>query len=531
MASNIKKLLIKRLAEKLDIPAEEIPMSIPDRAFPKLGEPYKPMALSGGPYKLNQIPRLSRSDITDKVPMSYRTGGQQEIKEVVPFKGNLPESFSKKKSNLKKKNNLSKPQKRVYGVDFINKIAKRLNLKPEEVPMSVSPSRLVQDLERGLPPMIPGGPYKRGGSSRLDIKIPMSQRKIKSSTTETKTMPANPDSTILVVNPKGGQSNDRKIKKAIVENLGKKPPLTGKPQFKSPKEQKKPEYPFTPIEAVEQKTDDGLKAILREQISPSPKAAAAMARRPDEVDVLPNIVQTSDRPGVRPVVVGTEISRETGKRLGQRKPYDTGVIYDEQPMPGVNVNYPDRPSGRRKHPDNQGFGESGFIKGGDTQSSTRMDSPSKVPVTESKLGPVEKEGQTARLDLKKITEEEFYKLKFQEGLDETGSVRDAANYAEQAVLARDLNQDYTASQIANFMKPKSKPSGNKRARQIKDDLESASEKGTMSEVSDEVSLSRRAQVEGGDSFKKGGQIKKPVKNKRKIKTSVRGNDLVAMMYD
>jgi hypothetical protein len=160
-----------------------------------------------------------------------------------------------------------------------------------------------------------------------------------------------------------------------------------------------------------------------------------------------------------------------------------------------------------------------------------MDSPSKVPVTKSKLGPVEKEGQTARLDLKKITEEEFYKLKFQEGLDETGSVRDAANYAEQAVLARDLNQDYTASQIANFMKPKSKPSGNKRARQIKDDLESASEKGTMSEVSDGVSPSRRPQVEGGDSFKKGGQIKKPVKNKRKIKTSVRGNDLVAMMYD
>ena len=27
------------------------------------------------------------------------------------------------------------------------------------------------------------------------------------------------------------------------------------------------------------------------------------------------------------------------------------------------------------------------------------------------------------------------------------------------------------------------------------------------------------------------QISKPVKNKRKIKTSVRGNDLVAMMYD
>jgi len=519
MASNIKKFLIEKLAKKLNKDKEEIPMSFPDKAFPKLGEPYRPLALPGGPYKLNEMPRLSRSDITDKVPMSYRTGGQQEIKEVVPFKGNLPESFSKKNSNLSE---LQKIELRLVGLR--KKYSKASTA--EEKNNIIEEAESVKNAFRGQilsPTRFKKKVIGKGSGKNKGKKSGVS--------TETKTMPANPDSTILVVNPKGGQSNDRKIKKAIVENLGKKPPLTGKPQFKSPKEQKKPEYPFTPIEAVEQKTDDGLKAILREQISPSPKAAAAMARRPDEVDVLPNIVQTSDRPGVRPVVVGTEISRETGKRLGQRKPYDTGVIYDEQPMPGVNVNYPDRPSGRRKHPDNQGFGESGFIKGGDTQSSTRMDSPSKVPVTESKLGPVEKEGQTARLDLKKITEEEFYKLKFQEGLDETGSVRDAANYAEQAVLARDLNQDYTASQIANFMKPKSKPSGNKRARQIKDDLESASEKGTMSEVSDEVSLSRRAQVEGGDSFKKGGQIKKPVKNKRKIKTSVRGNDLVAMMYD
>jgi len=97
MSSTIKKLLIKKLAEKLNIPREDIPMSFPDKAFPKLGEPYRPLALPGGPYKLNEMPRLSRSDITDKVPMSDRTGGQQEIKEVVPFKGNLPESFSKKK--------------------------------------------------------------------------------------------------------------------------------------------------------------------------------------------------------------------------------------------------------------------------------------------------------------------------------------------------------------------------------------------------------------------------------------------------
>ena len=504
MSSTIKKLLIKKLAEKLNIPREDIPMSFPDKAFPKLGEPYRPLALPGGPYKLNEMPRLSRSDITDKVPMSYRTGGQQEIKEVVPFKGNLPESFSKKNSNLSE---LQKIELRLVGLR--KKYSKASTA--EEKNNIIEEAESVKNAFRGQilsPTRFKKKVIGKGSGKNKGKKSGVS--------TETKTMPANPDSTILVVNPKGGQSNERAMRKEIVENLGKKPPLTEKPKFKVPTEQKKPEFPFTPIEAVERKTDDGLVTILRERISPSPKAADAMARRPDEVDVLPNIVQTSDRPGVRKV---------------EGKPYNTGVIYDEQPMPGVNVNYPDRPSSRRKHPDDQGFGESGFIRGGDTQSSTQLDSPSKVPVTKSKLGPVEKEGQTARLDFKKITEEEFYALKFQEGLDETGSVRDAANYAEQAVLARDVNQNYTASQIANFMKPKSKPSGNKKARQIKDDLESTSEKGTMSEVSDEVSLSRRPQVEGGDSFKKGGQIKKPVKKKRTIKSSTKGNDLVASMYN
>tara|TARA_R110000803_G_scaffold89430_1_gene156659 strand:- start:871 stop:2331 length:1461 start_codon:yes stop_codon:yes gene_type:complete len=486
MASNIKKFLIEKLAKKLNIEKEEIPMSFPDKAFPKLGEPYRPLALPGGPYKLNEMPRLSRSDITDKVPMSYRTGGQQEIKEVVPFKGNLPESFSKKNSNLSE---LQKIELRLAGLR--KKYSKASTA--EEKNNIIEEAENVNNAFRGqiLSPTRFKKEFIGKGSGK-------NKGKKSGVSTETKTMPANPDSTILVVNPKGGQSNERAMRKEIVENLGKKPPLTEKPKFKVPTEQKKPEFPVTPIEAVERKTDEGLVTILREKISPSPVKVRPTSRKnrdPNtgkvtvtkglttrdpskgltEIEVSPNIV--SDRLGVRPVKGNPYLTKD------------------------------------------------------DMQSSTQLDSPSKVPVTKSKLGPVEKEGQTARLDFKKITEEEFYALKFQEGLDETGSVRDAANYAEQAVLARDVNQNYTASQIANFMKPKSKPSGNKKARQIKDDLESSSKKGTKSEVSDEVSPSRQAQIEGGDSFKAGGQIKKPVKKKRTIKSSTKGNDLVAMLYN
>ena len=47
--------------------------------------------------------------------------------------------------------------------------------------MSVSEPRLMEDLRRGLAPMIPGGPYQRGEASRLDIKFPI-QPKTKTKT-------------------------------------------------------------------------------------------------------------------------------------------------------------------------------------------------------------------------------------------------------------------------------------------------------------------------------------------------------------
>ncbi len=56
---------------------------------------------------------------------------------------------------------------------LIKKLAAKAGYSPEELPMSVSEPRLMEDLRRGLAPMLPGGPYQRGEASRLDIKFPI----------------------------------------------------------------------------------------------------------------------------------------------------------------------------------------------------------------------------------------------------------------------------------------------------------------------------------------------------------------------
>lgn len=64
---------------------------------------------------------------------------------------------------------------------LLKRLANKTGATPEEIPMSISEPRLMEDLRRGLAPMIPGGPYKRGEASRLDIKFPI-QPKTKTKT-------------------------------------------------------------------------------------------------------------------------------------------------------------------------------------------------------------------------------------------------------------------------------------------------------------------------------------------------------------
>ena len=56
---------------------------------------------------------------------------------------------------------------------LLKRLANKTGATPEEIPMSISEPRLMEDLRRSLAPMIPGGPYQRGKASRLDIKFPI----------------------------------------------------------------------------------------------------------------------------------------------------------------------------------------------------------------------------------------------------------------------------------------------------------------------------------------------------------------------
>ena len=43
---------------------------------------------------------------------------------------------------------------------LVKRLTNKTGARPEEIPMSTSEPRLMEDLRRGLAPMIPGGPYK-----------------------------------------------------------------------------------------------------------------------------------------------------------------------------------------------------------------------------------------------------------------------------------------------------------------------------------------------------------------------------------
>lgn len=201
-----------------------------------------------------------------------------------------------------------------------------------------------------------------------------------------------------------------------------------------------PEYPLTPIEAVEQKTDDGLKTILRERISPSPEAAAGMARRPKDKDILPSDVGRSD----------------------------------------------------------------------------------------TKTNPRELEGISSNPRPRELSKEEVFDNAYQKELDNGGSHFEAIEKAEDKVDDM-FGKGLTPSQIKDMSLQSSVDYSNEQG--IREIAQKAIE-----ESDESVTDMLEATLESGKDLtklfkKKGGQISKPVKNKRKIKTSVRGNDLVAMMYD
>ena len=672
MAKNIKALLIKRLSEVLNIKSEDVPMSFPDKAFPKLGEPYRPLALPGGPYKLNEIPRLSHSDITDKVPMSYRTGGQQEIKEVVPFKGNLPESFSKKKSNLSEQqklemhlSSLRKKYSKASTIEEKNKIRAEVeSAKYAFRGQILSPTR-----------------FKSGVSTETKT---MPQRIIKSEEPLDRAFEA--DSTILISNPKGGDSDLRKRLQSRVKKLEKGTANRGQTTPQSPTnigltqkqiaQKNKLEIEINNLEEQQQ----GLPAIMagqrQEDLAPVERVTGASKKRPTQVkdDAVPSVkvsgtVEGTDATGrsgnidslknidIRLETLRNSVKTHNNSLKDLRAEYkrsgnqparqeqivkQTNVIKrrrDQYVQEGRALRYEKNSAirkeqlqiknnllkdlrdeyktatpARRKQISEQAEkiksteARQARVKTikSNVEKSRRIDEeiknknkeirkieenklpvapagttkpkkplpeypltpieaveqktddglktilrerispsseaaagmarrpkdkdilPSDVGRSDTKTNPRELEGISSNPRPRELSKEEVFDNAYQKELDNGGSHFEAIEKAEDKVDDM-FGKGLTPSQIKDMSLQSSVDYSNEQG--IRGIAQKAIEESDES-VTDMLEAALESGKDLTDLFKKkGGQIKKPVKNKRKIKTSVRGNALVAMMYD
>lgn len=110
--------------------------------------------------------------------------------------------------------------------------------------------------------------------------------------------------------------------------------------------------------------------------------------------------------------------------------------------------------------------------------------------------------------------QEFFNDRVQNYIDQGDDLDTARIRARDDIGERDLSEDYTGDQLKEL---------------LGEGVLETDRGGLRDEATEMLEQQMRALIP--KEKKKGGQISKPVKNKRKIKTSVRGNDLVAMMYD
>ena len=501
---------------------------------------------------------------------------------------------------------------------LIKKLAAKAGYSPEELPMSVSNPRLMEDLRRGLAPMIPGGPYKRGEASRLDIKFPI---QIKPKTKEPSVIKKpvtekSSDSKKIIQYRRDDGGNVQIITKDMVKlTPDGKPKRTkdGELIFKTSEKQKtKPKATRSPEEnriLQEKRLDKILKnplATIKRQrvesgddvidiptgmsieearknladvpaeatsgkniISQIAKLSPTTLTRSKAVDLksakgkelvrlmnklekaelkgtdIEEITKIRKQLGLKPIgtkdgklvlipdvpkePIEEKINRITNKedRKALREIFKTKKIAKGEP---VKV----RPTSRKKRdPDT---GEVSVTKGITSRDPAKgLDDESQLPNIVGQASdpnsPVIKLDVRADPGFPDKEEQEFYMDKVQDYLDQGDDLKTARKRAGNDLQEKKLSE-LTVDQLRDKMGRGSvdspiemddiKPSRSIDKGQPRSDTE-----GLATLVTDKLGDIRGAEYKVNKK-KAGGQVGKP---KRKIKTSVRGNDLVAMMYD
>ncbi len=454
---------------------------------------------------------------------------------------------------------------------LIKKLADKAGYSPEELPMSISDDAL----NKRLPSIqLPGGPFSIGQMPRLtrtDLEpTPLSVRKDplqkvkpkKSSITEKPVVAKGflPKNTIAV------HQNDQGNVQIITKDMVKLTP-DGKPQrnksgdfiFKTPKKQKtktKPKATRSPEEnrilqekILDKILENPLATIKRQRVESSddvidiPTGMSIEEARKNLADVPAEVTSGKTIVGrvgkLSPTTIGrskaVDLKSAKAKELvrlmnkleeAELKGTDTEEITKIRkqlglmPIPRKDIeftleekinritNKEDRKALRKI------FATKKTVKG-ETPVKQPRDEESQLPnivgQASDPKSPVTKLDIQADPGFARKTDQEFFDNRVQDYLDQGDDLKTSRARARNDLGERKLSEEYTGDQLRDLL----------GEGVLETDL------GEITD-SESTKMLERAFEEGLTKKKAGGQVGKP---KRKIKKSVRGNDLVAMMYD
>ena len=406
---------------------------------------------------------------------------------------------------------------------LLKRLANKTGATPEEIPMSISNPRLMEDLRRGLAPMIPGGPYQRGEASRLDIKFPI-QPKTKTKTQKELSAEENRilqekkldkilENRLATIKRQQVESDDDVIDIETGKLLEDSDEVESTSTFISNINK------FSPTTLTRSKAVD-LKG-------PKAKELVKTMNRLEKSEIEQNKLLSSISKTTKSLNKETNSKQNKLDRAALRKYFKEKKIAEGEP---VKV----RPTSKKKRdPDT---GKVTVTKGTTSRDSAKgLDEESQLPnivgQASDPKSPVIKLDVRANPGFPDKKEQEFFMDKVQDYLDQGDDLKTARKRAGNDLQEKKLSE-LTVDQLRDKMGRGSvdspiemddiKPSRSIDYGQPRSDTE-----GLSTLVTDKLGDIRGAEYKVNKK-KAGGQVGKP---KRKIKKSVLGNDLVAMMYD
>lgn len=456
---------------------------------------------------------------------------------------------------------------------LIKKLADKAGYSPEELPMSISEPRLMEDLKRGLAPMIPGGPYKRGEASRLDIKFPIQPKPktktqkelsaIKKRIQKEKTLDKILENRLATIKRQRVESGDDVIDietgrllddyevestPTIIKSIGRLSPTTlTRSKAVDLKSAKAKEL----VKLMNKLEEAELKGTDTEEITKIRKQLGLMPIPRKDIEFtleekINRITNKEDRKALREIFKTKKIAkgepvkvRPTSRKkrvLGDDPSKVTVTKARTAKDPDKEINVLMTADRDFDYPSDMDLDPFTVTKGITTRDPAKgLDEESQLPnivgQASDPTSPVVKLDIQADPGFARKTDQEFFDNRVQDYLDQGDNLKTARKKASDDIQERNLSE-FTVDQLRDKMGRGSvdspiKMDDIKPSRSIDKGQPRSDTEGLATLVTDKLGDIRGAEYKVNKK-KAGGQVGKP---KRKIKKSVHGNDLVAMMYD